>query len=42
MFRYEIYEGKVAKIAEFGCFVEIQGVTPRREGLVRRRAEAIS
>jgi ATP-dependent RNA helicase DHX8/PRP22 len=29
-----IYSGKVANILDFGCFIELDGFVPRREGLV--------
>jgi ATP-dependent RNA helicase DHX8/PRP22 len=29
-----IYSGKISNILDFGCFVELDGFTPRREGLV--------
>ena len=31
---YEIYNGKISNIMDFGCFVELEGVGGRREGLV--------
>ena len=30
---YEIYDGKVANIMDFGCFVELSGFTSKKEGL---------
>lgn len=31
---YGIYDGKITNILDFGCFVELSGIHPRREGLV--------
>ena len=31
---YEVYAGSVTKVTDFGCFVELEDVTPRTEGLV--------
>ena len=31
---YEIYNGKVSNVADFGCFVELDGFPQRKEGLV--------
>lgn len=31
---HEIYDGKISKVTDFGCFVELDGFSPRREGLV--------
>ncbi|OQS02240.1 ATP-dependent RNA helicase DHX8 [Thraustotheca clavata] len=34
---HEIYNGRVTKIMDFGCFVEIEGVRGHKEGLVHIR-----
>jgi ATP-dependent RNA helicase DHX8/PRP22 len=31
---YEVYAGSVTKVTDFGCFVELEDVSPRTEGLV--------
>ena len=31
---YDVYGGLVTKVTEFGCFVELEDVSPRTEGLV--------
>lgn len=31
---YGIYDGTVSRVMDFGCFVELAGFVPRREGLV--------
>ena len=32
--RVQIYDGKVSSIMQFGCFVQLEGVRGRHEGLV--------
>lgn len=32
--KYKIYDGKVKGITQFGCFVEMEGIKGRKEGLV--------
>jgi ATP-dependent RNA helicase DHX8/PRP22 len=34
IFSFQIYNGRVANIVPFGCFVQIEGVKKRWEGLV--------
>lgn len=31
---FQIYDGKVSSIMQFGCFVQLEGVRGRHEGLV--------
>jgi len=33
-FMLQIYEGKVTSIMQFGCFVQLEGLRGRHEGLV--------